>query len=472
MSKPVKFSNNGGKMSLDYLEANSKFIRVNGQNQLEAKMSVALTDLDAPIQTKISSIDTIQTNLSTAQSNITNLQSNLNTSQTNITTLQSQLSVNGSALGTLQSTVSVLASSSSGADGVGISLDDAVVDMAFMASNSNDTFCKEWSDTNSGAGGNNLCAMCCSGTGQIILVPKYSVGNHRISTNYGKTWSNVSISASSAYRCSASLDGKYILVNDVAGGLQMSSNYGTSFSQVSGVSSVWDCVVSATGKYMLVVCNSNGCIRVSSDYGVNWSSNSSTVYKNACMAIDGSVMYIATDNAILKSVDYGVNWTQILNDGMKTINYMCCSSDGMHLLVSFSGTNQLLISHNFGANFSTVGSSASYYKLVMSSNGQRIVASTTDTSTLYYSIDGGNNWSQKTGMSSGSGALAMSYSGDMMYHCAPYQNVSYSNINSIVLNTSAPSRPASGSIYFNPSALTLNVFDGTYWTNVALSNPY
>lgn len=114
MSKPVKFSNNGGKMSLDYLEANSKFIRVNGQNQLEAKMSVALTDLDAPIQTKISSIDTIQTNLSTAQSNITNLQSNLNTAQTVIVDLQSSVITLQSSVETAQTNITNLQNSQNG----------------------------------------------------------------------------------------------------------------------------------------------------------------------------------------------------------------------------------------------------------------------------------------------------------------------------------------------------------------------
>lgn len=457
MSNTIKFSNNGGKLNLNYLSS-SKFVSVNEQNQFVSKSIVELNDLDEPIQIKLDKIDPIQSNISLIG--------------TNVTSLQTQLSSNSTAITSLQNAISSMSNSGNVSDAVGISLDDAVVDIAFMSSNLNESFCKEWNDcndSNAGASSTNICSMCCSGTGNIVLVPKFSVGSHRISTNYGKTWSNVNIPTPYVYRCSASLDGKYILVNEAVGSLYMSSNYGSSFSYVSGVSSVYDVAVSATGKYIIVGTNNN-TIKISSNSGASWISSSQTSsVSSVCMAIDGTVMYAASEHIILKSVNYGANWVEIFNNSDKTIRSICCSGDGQHLLICYTGNNVLSISHDFGLTYSDVGESAEYYKIAMSSNGLSIACSTTNSTTLYYSINGGQTWSQKTGMSSGNGALAMSYNGEIVYHCAPYTNVSYNNSNSIILNLTAPSRPSSGSVYFNSSNSTLNVYDGSNWKKVTLS---
>jgi hypothetical protein len=145
---------------------------------------------------------------------------------------------------------------------------------------------------------------------------------------------------------------------------------------------------------------------------------------------------------------------------------MSCSSDGKYILAAFGSSSQLLLSTNYGATFSLVGTSASYYKVSMSKNGIYMVASVNG-SALYYSINSGSTWSSVS--NSQFCAISMSYNGEMIYNASPYNKPLISRVSHNPFNTGAPTIASSGSTYFDTVANKLYIYNGTAWKSVTLA---
>jgi hypothetical protein len=461
--------NNGSGLNISGLA--SGFI-LSSSGDLTSKTSIETTDLVSSLQTKISSIDLIGTNVSslstnitTANSNISTLSSSITTANSNISTLSSSITTANSNISSLQTTVSSIASNSSS----GITLDDTVNTISNMSSSSTTNFAKEWRES-ANSGTPNIIDMCCSGDGRVSLVCPWSVGNVAASTNYGETWFQPSGLSSNIWSCSASLDGKYIVASDMFN-YKISSDYGASFTSPSvRPSYLQRAALSATGKYIISACGNGNGLQTTSNYGTSWVQRETDVWSwnDACIALDGSVIYACSDSGLIKkSVNYGSSWTTVYTDGSSSsFKSISCSNDGKYVLAGYSSNKQLLLSSDYGATFNLVGTSQSYYKVAMSMNGVYMIGSING-SGLYYSINSGSTW---TFISNNKFcAIAMSYGGDIIYNVSPYNKVLISQTTYNITKTSAPTVASAGSSYFDTSTNKLYIYNGSAWKSITLA---
>ncbi|MFY7886635.1 MAG: WD40/YVTN/BNR-like repeat-containing protein, partial [Dolichospermum sp.] len=351
----------------------------------------------------------------------------------------------------------------------GIAIDDTVNTMVTVASNKINNFAQEWKTlTNSGA--SNIVDICCSGDGRVVFVGKYSAGasNSRVSRDYGQTWED-SPSGNTILRCSASLDGKYIVVNDFTQ-YKISSDYGKSFE------SPWprplqflQSAISATGKYIAAACTQSQGLQVSTNFGSTWTVRETTVWtwNDICISLDGSVIYACSDNGLIKkSVDYGQTWTTVYNNNTQNITRITCSGDGTKVLACLGSSSQLLLSLDAGVSFNSVGSSYSYYKVAMSSNGLYMLASVIG-SRLVYSTNGGVNWQEV--LNNKMCAIAVNSTGDILYNVPTYENVIVSEAFSTHFSTAQPLIANAGSTYFDVATNKLYIYNGSAWKSVTLA---
>jgi hypothetical protein len=97
------------------------------------------------------------------------------------------------------------------------------------------------------------------------------------SSDYGKTWSNLSNLSYNWSGISLSASGQYQTAVVTNGFIWISSNYGTTWQQSSSINAGWGSIsISASGQYQLAVINnpSNGGTWYSTNYGVTWSQTS------------------------------------------------------------------------------------------------------------------------------------------------------------------------------------------------------
>jgi hypothetical protein len=407
-------------------------------------------------------ITTLQGIMTTAQSNITALQGNMTTSQSNITALQGNMT-------TAQSNITALQNQISGLGSGGIGLYDVVPTISQMTSPTVPHFAKEWAQcVNSPTP--NIIDIACSGDGRVALICVWSAGSTSITKDYGTTWSTVPGLSSNMWTAAMSLDGKYIVASDMFN-YKISSDYGATFQfPASRPFQVQGLAISATGKHIAAACTSGQGLSTSSDYGVTWTQRETSTWSwnKIAMALDGSVMYACSDNGLIKkSTNNGSTWTTVYTDASsRSLKSICCSGDGKYILVCFSSSNQLLLSTDSGSIFNLVGTNASYFKVIMSSNGTYMAASVNG-SAIYYSVDGGANWASNS--SNQFCAIASNYNGTVIYNISPYNKVLINRESTSVINTTQPTVVVAGSHYFDPATNKFWVYNGTAWKSITLA---
>jgi photosystem II stability/assembly factor-like uncharacterized protein len=352
----------------------------------------------------------------------------------------------------------------------GLTLDQTVNYDILVSSNSMPYFASNWTDLSNSLT-SNMVDMCCSGDGRVVFVGKFVAGSDsRISRDYGKTWTSTTSAGATVLSCAASLDGKYIVVNDL-NNYKISSNYGVSFSLPSNRPfQLQNSAISATGKYIAAACSGNQGLQVSSDYGATWVVRETTTstWTDICMSVDGSVLYASSDAGVIKkSIDYGNSWATVYTNGSSSaLKRITCSGDGSKVLACFQSNNQLLLSSDSGQNFSSVGTSYSYFKVAMSSNGVYMLASVNG-SRLCYSIDNGTTWIEIN--NNRFCAIAINYTGNIIYNVNPYFNVIVSESSATMLSTNQPLISSNGSTYFDNTTNKLYIYNGTAWKSITLA---
>jgi len=195
------------------------------------------------------------------------------------------------------------------------------------------------------------------------------------SSNYGSTWSQVSISGY-WLKISSSDNGQYVIAIDYTGYVYLSFNYGVSFTQItsiglSGIASWNDGALSNDGRYQMIVGNNydgneGSAIYKSSDFGVNWTLVDSSGYWNytsCAMNATGDIwlvgIAVAGTSGVRRSTDYGSTWAPVYSDnyGLALTDISMDASNG-YVLASQNGTNPangyLLRSSNSGATFTKI----------------------------------------------------------------------------------------------------------------------
>ena len=180
-----------------------------------------------------------------------------------------------------------------------------------------------------------------SGDGsQIALATQNSI---IVSRNRGASWS-ASTLTSSAGKISMSKDGKYILASAALGRTVISYDYGSNWSTLGGLSTLvnahWyiDNDMSYDGRYMAVATYAGG-IAFTSNYGSTWYSNTaagSNAWYSVAFSGDGSIVYAGRSGGgggVYKSVNYGSNFSATSLGSTDDWNNIVCSSNGSNVLI-------------------------------------------------------------------------------------------------------------------------------------------
>lgn len=281
-------------------------------------------------------------------------------------------------------------------------------------------------------GNGNWSALAASGDGRVILAAQYDYGVLSLSTDYGKTWKQQSISAaySGWYNIGVSKDGSTLVATDTYGTTNwdggyayISTDYGETWVQQtelgarywidwrSGTTSVSD-----DGKTIVIGDTygadwndwDGGYIYITKDRGAHWEPALSLGANNwisVNVSGDGKTIIAASGNgstggAIFTSHDAGQTWTEhaSINTPESIWYNVGISSDGTHLLASQSG-GRLFTSNNSGESWvERVVPDIVWQLSALSLDGSTILASATfnerwgNNSHLMISQDFGDTW--------------------------------------------------------------------------------
>jgi hypothetical protein len=237
--------------------------------------------------------------------------------------------------------------------------------------------------------------MGMSGSGQYQLTSINTTSSALyVSSNYGQTWSATSytMSASATGRCSCiSYNGQYQFNVQAGGSIAVSSNYGASFANASVSTGSWNAVCcSWSGQYVSAAIY-GGNIYYSTNYGVTWtacSGLSNASWNHMCCSASGQyqMITIATGGSggIWYSNNYGMNWSQS-NASNSPWQSISCTSTGQYAIASIPG-GYIYYSTNYGVTWAQSGSpSVTWQFCSLSQNGVYALACASGTNALYTS---------------------------------------------------------------------------------------
>ncbi|MEI8143490.1 MAG: GLUG motif-containing protein [Candidatus Berkelbacteria bacterium] len=170
--------------------------------------------------------------------------------------------------------------------------------------------------------------LATSSDGQVIYSGTSTSGEIQKSTNFGVSWTNLSIgnSFASAKTIHCSDSGATVVVVDSTNGIYVSTNSGTSWTRSKTETAWQDAGVSGGGTKMIAVRDgSSGAqgVYLSVDSGGSWTFNSAlgvTRGSAATLSDDGQILYAAVYSdgtgitTLKKSTNGGTSWTSVATD--------------------------------------------------------------------------------------------------------------------------------------------------------------
>jgi hypothetical protein len=258
-----------------------------------------------------------------------------------------------------------------------------------------------------------------------------------VSNNYGQYWVNVF--AGSYNNVAISSAGKFMSASQSTGGITVSSNYGLSWSNVSVPPSLWRGIaMSADGAKQLAVIQGGGHY-MSTDFGKNWSLTNAPVkaWTSITMSADGTILSAAAQNDTIYSLTPNTNNTWRATSSIKS-NWVkvACSANGI-FQTALINNGRIYSSINRGVTWNESNSPIALWRSVAISNLGDIQVAVAFRGGIYWSYDYGSNWviSTNTLISPWTG-IGISYNGSFMsatqtsdsVYLYSQQNTSYSTI--------------------------------------------
>jgi hypothetical protein len=255
-----------------------------------------------------------------------------------------------------------------------------------------------------------------SPTGQYMIVTT-SAGGVWISTTYGATWSQTTLSTSLTWNYSAiSSTGQYMTVGSTTG-FFLSLDYGNTWTIISCIStSVNYCglSMSSTGQYMLASVNGTTGVFLSSNYGANsvapygspgWTLttlSTSHSYLSTAMSSDGQYMLTGQNNptgSLFLSINFGVTWSQRTVGVLTNVAWyqVGMSSTGQFMIAAATG-GFVYVSSNYGVNWTqtslATASTSTQQPCSVSGTGQYMFVG--NNNGAFYSVDYGVTWTKNS----------------------------------------------------------------------------
>jgi photosystem II stability/assembly factor-like uncharacterized protein len=172
--------------------------------------------------------------------------------------------------------------------------------------------------------------------------------------------------------------------------------------------------------------------------------------------LDGSIIVIATNGYLLKSVDSGTTWSPILAAGIKYW-YSVAINDSGTVIVAGEISGAIWLSTDSGATFTQqsngVNTATTWYSLDTNASGS-VIAATNNTSAVYLTTNTGTSWATKTiSGASGNRSVALSATGDKIAALSSGNQTLYTSANS---GTSWTAQTAAGTISTSATTIVLS----------------
>jgi photosystem II stability/assembly factor-like uncharacterized protein len=271
--------------------------------------------------------------------------------------------------------------------------------------------------------------------GDVIAAGEAGGAMH-VSHDGGMTWTSGNSASATWISNAMSATGNRIYALQYGGAMFESLDYGATWKQLSAGTGAWESVTTSKDGTRVAAVIQNGPLVISNDGGSTWhraampDGQANHWWRWISSSSDGSVLVaVSHDGQVFRSTNAGVSWTRLTVSvggvvANETWYRVKTSADGQTIAVvanTFGGApgTGIYVSHDGGAswskNFSLV---ADYTYLAMSSDGQRIAATVSNTGStrgrVLMSFDGGSTFAQvpMPGSDTDWRAIAMSATGD------------------------------------------------------------
>lgn len=240
-------------------------------------------------------------------------------------------------------------------------------------------------------------AIRMSGDGKVMVAGSNGL---RISRDGGVNWSaGAGNAAGGSWGAASSADGKTQFFGGSGYGA-VSRDNGATWSKTLSTSNVtYSSAISGDATKMLAGLNvyTTNLYR-STDSGVTWASfNAPWAPSNgygaaAAYSVDGSKLVVGNNGGYLyTSTDNGTTWTKLTSAGSRSWQSLDMSADGMKIVATAAGANNIYVSTDFGVTWNTVGASQSWKAARFANNAMTIIAAATSKD-IYVSPDFGATW--------------------------------------------------------------------------------
>ena len=256
----------------------------------------------------------------------------------------------------------------------------------------------------------NILSCCAISSNGKYMLSCHSTNGAYLSTNYGFSFTKLT-SPTQPYACAISGNGLNILIGQTIGRIYRTTNYGTSFTFNSNFSSWRSIKMSYDGQYCLA---SSDFVYLSSDSGATFSvttdtsgtNNSASGGYNSNIAMSKTGEYMVcvkntiTYDSIKISTDYGATWKQKNFTVLNNFSTSCAmSEDGQTIYLGSLNKLKLYKITDLTANSPTItdisGAAAiCCHIILLATDPLYIFISDVANSKMYYSIDGGTNFTQ------------------------------------------------------------------------------
>jgi len=180
--------------------------------------------------------------------------------------------------------------------------------------------------------------------------------------------------------------------------IRFSANGGTSFSTIKTTANISSARMSPSGNHMIATTDqSSNNIIFSTDGGSTWSTNNATAGGTSIIAgrnyadisYSGQYMFVYTNSTFYRSTSYGATFASTTSISGGTFTAMKCSGSGQYVFLSTSG-GTLFRSNDYGATFSYSMTSpiSSVFSIAVSYLGQYVSLTSTSSLNVYVSSNG------------------------------------------------------------------------------------
>ena len=256
-------------------------------------------------------------------------------------------------------------------------------------------FAQTWTKSTSLPGNTDWTGIACSADGKVILAVG-SAAKPMVSTNSGRTWTNVATAPFIYFYGASSADGGMLVAPGSASGfgsaqyIYVSADLGNTWTQTSVSNANWHPVASSATGTKLFGAVSGGSIWLSTNSGTTWqvSSAPNKLWSSLSSSADGTKLIGSGSGQIYISTNSGNDWflTSIVGSSVAT------SADGRTLVAT--GSSGTYISTDSGSSWRTNAINVPFpfgNNVASSADGKRLVLAGSR-SPIYTSTNSGITW--------------------------------------------------------------------------------